>query len=247
MSLRQVIVNADDFGRSLAINHGVMEAFQHGILTSASLMVRWPSAVQAARYARRRSCLSVGLHFDFGEWVYRNGSWIQRYRVVDETSVRAVTREIARQLEAFERLMGGPPTHLDSHQHVHLREPVRTCVLGAAHRLGVPVRSLTPGLAHCGEFYGQDTQGRPCPENISIRSLLTILSKLQPGTTEISCHPAVSAGLAMTYSSERVRELKTLVDSRVRAALEGMDIALRSFADWRVCAKSPGGSRSLAE
>ena len=39
---RRLIVNADDFGRAAGINAGVMKAFEDGIVTSATLMVRYP-------------------------------------------------------------------------------------------------------------------------------------------------------------------------------------------------------------
>ena len=64
---RTLIVNADDFGRSAEINAGIVQAHRDGIVTSASLMVRWPAAVGAAAYARERPDLALGLHFDLGE------------------------------------------------------------------------------------------------------------------------------------------------------------------------------------
>ena len=39
---RRLIVNADDFGRSAAINQAVIRAHREGILTTASLMVNEP-------------------------------------------------------------------------------------------------------------------------------------------------------------------------------------------------------------
>ena len=76
---RTLVVNADDFGRSAAINRGVMRAHERGIVTSATLMVRWPAAAPAAELARA-SELSVGLHLDLGEWEYRDGEWRAVYR-----------------------------------------------------------------------------------------------------------------------------------------------------------------------
>src|SRR5436190_23980393 len=64
---RAVIVNADDFGQSAGINRGIIEAHERGIVTSASLMVRWPAAPAAAAYACAHRGLSVGLHVDLGE------------------------------------------------------------------------------------------------------------------------------------------------------------------------------------
>ena len=68
---RFLIVNADDFGLSAGVNQGIIEAHERGVVTSASLMVRWPAAVAAAAYARSHPQLAVGLHVDLGEWAYR--------------------------------------------------------------------------------------------------------------------------------------------------------------------------------
>ena len=68
---RSLIVNADDFGQSTAINRGIIRAYEQGVVTSASLMVLWPAAKEAANYARLHPSLSVGLHVDLAEWSYR--------------------------------------------------------------------------------------------------------------------------------------------------------------------------------
>ena len=49
---RHLIVNADDYGLTSGINRGIAEAHENGILTSASLMVRYPAAAEAAAYAK---------------------------------------------------------------------------------------------------------------------------------------------------------------------------------------------------
>src|SRR3954454_12076531 len=92
---RSLIVNADDFGQSPGINRGVIAAHERGIVTSASLMVRWPSAGEAAAYARDHPELSVGLHVDFGEWAYRNETWVPVYQVVETDDGAAVADEVA--------------------------------------------------------------------------------------------------------------------------------------------------------
>src|SRR5579884_2450948 len=85
ITTKRLIVNADDFGRSFGINRGILTAHVRGIVTSASLMVRWDAAVEAAEIAREYSRLDLGLHFDAGEWVYRDGTWTPVYTVVDLT------------------------------------------------------------------------------------------------------------------------------------------------------------------
>src|SRR5437867_12998673 len=58
----RLLVNADDFGLSESVNAAVVEAYDHGILTSCSLMVAEPAAPAAVRAARERPGLAVGLH-----------------------------------------------------------------------------------------------------------------------------------------------------------------------------------------
>ena len=59
---RRLIVNADDFGRSAAINQAVIRAHREGILTTASLMVNEPAFEEAVALARANPKLGVGLH-----------------------------------------------------------------------------------------------------------------------------------------------------------------------------------------
>ena len=78
-----LVVNADDFGLAPGVNRGIIRAYEHGIVTSTSLMVRGAAAVDAGRYARLRPELAVGLHVDLGEWSYVDGDWAPEYEVVD--------------------------------------------------------------------------------------------------------------------------------------------------------------------
>lgn len=57
-----MVVNADDFGRSRAINQAVIRAHREGVLTTASLMVAgdaWEEAVDFARENPRRASDSI--------------------------------------------------------------------------------------------------------------------------------------------------------------------------------------------
>ena len=226
---KYLIVNADDFGQSPGVNRGIFEAHEHGIVTSASLMVRWPAAVDAATYSREHPKLSLGIHVDLGEWAYRDETWVPVYEVVPVDDVEAVKNEAARQLATFRRLMGRDPSHIDSHQHVHLREPARSVLVDLARDLHVPLRHCSPGVYYCGNFYGQTAEGYPFPDAISVEGLLKTLTSLPPGLTELGCHPGEGNNLNTMYRSEREREVKTLCDPRVRATIDGEEIELRSF------------------
>jgi chitin disaccharide deacetylase len=226
-TVKYLIVNADDFGHSGGVNAGVIEAHEHGILTSASLMVRRGEAGTAAAYARKHPNLSVGLHVDLGEWVRADGAWEALY----EVDGADVASEVSRQLDIFCNLIGRSPTHLDSHQHVHRREPARTAVLALARDLRVPLRHFDLGVRYCGGFYGQTDAGGVLRGQITIDALLEVFRSLPDGITELACHPGKGEIPGTSYSVERERELETLCDARARMALEAHGILLRSFAN----------------
>lgn len=228
---RYLIVNADDFGLSTGVNRGIIRAHEHGIVTSASLMVRWPAATEAAAYAAQHPELSVGLHLDLAEWVYRDYEWTPRYQVVAPDDERAVAAEVGRQLEAFRRLLGRDPTHIDSHQHVHRNEPARSVVSQVAHALSVPLRTFTSLVQYCGDFYGQTGEGDPYAEGISLAGLLKTIRDLPAGATELGCHPGEDEHLDSVYRHERMQEVTVLCDPQVRAALDSNGVVLCSFAD----------------
>jgi predicted glycoside hydrolase/deacetylase ChbG (UPF0249 family) len=225
---RTLIVNADDFGRTPEINAGIARAHEDGIVTAATMMVRWPDAKSAAAYASGHPQLSVGLHIDLAEWEYTNDEWRLRYQVVDTNDAEAVELEVAAQVERFVALMGRPPTHIDSHQHTHRSEPVRAIVSAVGARLGVPVRDVTPGITYCGAFYGQDGRGYPMPESITVEALTAILEDLPPGVTELGCHPALGE-VDDVYGAEREIEVRTLCDPGLAGIIEDLEIELRSF------------------
>src|SRR2546425_6318834 len=228
--VRHLIVNADDFGLSPGVNHGIIEAHERGIVTSASLMVRWSAAAEAAAYSRKRPNFSVGLHVDLAEWAYREETWVPLYEVVSADDPTGVSEEVFRQLVAFRDLTGKDPSHIDSHQHVHFREPVRSVLVEKARELGVPLRQCSGGMRYCGDFYGQTGEGSPLRDAITVGRFIEILGTLR-GITELGCHPGFADDLNSVYRSERALEVRVLCDPRVRAAVVATGTELVSFGD----------------
>jgi predicted glycoside hydrolase/deacetylase ChbG (UPF0249 family) len=213
-----LVVNADDFGISDGVNRGILHAHVHGIVTSASLMVAGGAAEAAARLARDHAGLGIGLHWDLDE-----------LPLEDPDGIRA---ELSRQLEAFERLMGRPPTHLDSHHHVHRRAEVAPIARELAAGLDLPLRE-EGGVRYVGGFYGQWEWEVTDLEHVSPDFLIWILrNEVEEGWTEIACHPGfVSGDFTSTYSGEREVEVETLTDPRVRAEIEALGIRLATYAE----------------
>lgn len=211
---RYLIVNGDDFGMSSGVSRGIVEACRRGILTSTSLMVERPAAEEAAALARQERELSVGLHLE-----------LEGRAAADPGAATG------RQLRRFERLMGRPPTHLDSHHDVHRDPRVLPAVLEAGEALGIPVRGHSPTRCLT-RFYGE-WGGETHLEQVSVESLIGMLeTDVESGVTELMCHPGhAEAGLASSYAQAREPELRTLCDPRVRDALGASGIRLLGFRE----------------
>lgn len=230
---RTLIVTADDFGFSEGVNRGIIESHERGIVTSASLMVHGSAVEQAAEYCRRPDNeLSVGLHFDAGEWFFDGVEWQPCYEVVDVEDVQRTLAELHRQLDQFCTLVGRIPTHIDSHQHVHRRDHLLQEFRRLGDELGIPVRHAGSRIRYVGSFYGQDDTGRSFPDRIRVESLLEYLRCLPEGVTELCCHPGYAEGIGFTmYKSEREIELQSLCSSAVREEMTRQEIELLGFAD----------------
>jgi predicted glycoside hydrolase/deacetylase ChbG (UPF0249 family) len=225
-----LIVNADDFGLSAGVNAGIIEAHEGGIVTSASLMVDRPAATEAAAYAGTGSGLSVGLHVDLGEWIFRDGGWTVSHEVVSHEDLPSVEAEVERQLQLFRQLVGCEPTHVDSHQHVHRREPARSVLERFAHELDIPLRHYSR-VRDGGDFYGQTERGDPLPDAITVESLTRIVRSLPGGSVELCCHPASRVDFDSAYGEERTRERAILCDERIRGEIARLGIRPCSFRD----------------
>lgn len=237
--MKNLIVNADDFGLSAGINAGIVQAHRHGIVSSTTLMVHGAAAEEAAAWARQHPALGVGLHIDLWEHVLRDGHWGRVYEhcAGDTDAVRA---EVERQFERFCSLVGREPDHIDSHQHVHRQPPVGDVVRAFAARHGLALREHG-GLRYVGGFYGQDGEGGPYPEGITPQRLIELIDSLPADgvtglVTELSCHPghvAADDSLGGTmYRTERNIECRTLCDRRVLARVARGDVRLQTFADF---------------
>ncbi len=222
---KRLIVNADDFGASTGINRGILDCHAHGILTSASLMVSGRAVREAVAMSRDHPDLSLGLHWDV---------WGEDERPFDIRNIPAVREEFHRQLQSFQDLVGGLPTHIDSHRHAH-REPFLMPVFRElVEPLGVPLRG-DGRVRFVGGFYAQWEWNVTTLEYVSVPFLARMLrEEVGEGWTEFSCHPGyVSPDYTAVYLREREAEVATLTDPRIHALLQQEDICLASYADFQ--------------
>ena len=150
--MKRLIVNADDFGLHASVNRGIRDAHSGGIVTSTSLMAGGAAFDEAVAIARDCPDLGVGVHLTLvgarpvvsavASLVDGEGNFCASYpvflrRYLQGIVKRAeVARELAAQIEKVTRA-GIRPTHLDSHQHLHVVPGITGMVLDLARRFAI--------------------------------------------------------------------------------------------------------------
>jgi predicted glycoside hydrolase/deacetylase ChbG (UPF0249 family) len=249
---RLLIVNADDFGRSVGVNHGIVRAHREGIVTSTTLMTNAPDTDAAASLARTTPKLDVGVHLVLT--YARPLSDPARLRSIVGTD-GAFTRPsalLAREIDRDEALLeyraqfarareliGREPTHVDTHHWVHDHPALSWAVSEVARETGAAARTHTPRQRDEYRAKGVRTPDHFTREfqhagHIELKDLLDVLGRLDDGVTELMCHPGENDPelvASSAYARERPIELATLTDPRIRAAVEREGIELATFAE----------------
>ena len=149
----ELIVNADDFGFSEAVNRGIVETHDRGIVTSASLMATGDAFEHAVELAKNRPRLAVGVHLVLTEHrpltgtaaaslVGSSGAFephlvqLFKRKLRRGISLPEVRRELTAQIERV-RAAGISISHLDGHQHVHVLPGVARVVAELAAEHGI--------------------------------------------------------------------------------------------------------------
>lgn len=165
-----LILTADDFGRSREINAAVVRAHREGVLTAASLMVAGEAFAEAVAIARSTPTLAVGLHVVLvdgpavlpaeripllvdgrGRFPDAPAGLGMRY-FFDPRARRQMQDELEAQFSRF-AATGLPLAHIDGHQHLHVHPAVFPIVVELAKRYGaagvrVPCDELRFALRH---------------------------------------------------------------------------------------------------
>jgi len=175
--------------------------------------------------------------------------------------VNEIEAELAAQVE---RTIAGDfsPTHLDSHHHVHTHPLLQPVAVRIALRYGIrgirsPVEigpagvsaegSLVKalGLSALGRMLRSRAQkaGLISPDHFrglmlgtafSAEPLHSMLRRLQPGSTELMCHPGYPDGglrQQTSYADGREKELGALLDPAGRDILREAGVALGNYSD----------------
>jgi predicted glycoside hydrolase/deacetylase ChbG (UPF0249 family) len=131
-----LIINADDWGRSMAETDAALKCFKERRITSATAMVFMADSERAADLSSANG-LETGLHLNFSE-PFTDRKCPENLRHCHNQIVRFLRRNKYAQIlydpslrsefacsynaqtEEFARLYGKSPSHIDGHHHMHL-------------------------------------------------------------------------------------------------------------------------------
>ena len=163
MNPRRLIVSADDFGLTAAVDRGIVAGVAAGSVTSVGVMANLVGAEAMAELLATDGALSIGVHLNLttgrpvvapaevpslvdAHGVFHPLPALARRALAGRVRTDEVRRELAAQI-ARVRALGATVDHLDSHEHVHLVPPITGVVVGLARTAGVPrMRTHRPRL-----------------------------------------------------------------------------------------------------
>lgn len=160
--MRRLIINADDFGLTTGVNRAIVEAHEHGVVSSATLMASGRAFEHAVGLAQSTPRLGVGCHIvlvdgapllhktqvnslldsgsndeNAGDPHFRGGiSKFGALALLGRLAADEIEAEATAQIRKLQAA-GIPVTHLDSHKHTHLFPRVLRPLLRAAKSCGV--------------------------------------------------------------------------------------------------------------
>lgn len=169
--MKQLIVNADDFGLHPLINAGIIKGHQEGFITSTSLMPSAPCWQEAVRLAKENPRLGIGVHLTLvggvpsvlpkeqvSSLLDDDGFFLPDYVAFAKRYYSGAVKrsELEAELRAqLERALscGVNITHIDSHQHTHVLPGINSLVLKLSNEYNIiRVRIPKEGYLFTGGF-----------------------------------------------------------------------------------------------
>jgi predicted glycoside hydrolase/deacetylase ChbG (UPF0249 family) len=159
MMSRQLIVNADDYGRSPGVSRGILEAHRDGIVSSTTVMINQSGIEEHLQAALEYPTLGIGQHLVFTQGrpvlhhrsvpslVNRHGVFLDHHTLwaqPERVSLEQLELELTAQIKRFITQAGRPPDHLDCHHFVHLHPPFFRVYVNLASRFSLPLRVPIP-------------------------------------------------------------------------------------------------------
>lgn len=225
-----LLVNADDFGFSRGVNHGIIDCHKYGIVNSTTIMMNAAATQHAIELSKNTPTLKVGIHLvltwgkpllsDVPSLVDEDGSFKKQSILIEnptEISLYELEREWSAQIDLL-LASGVVPSHFDSHHHVHGIKAFYPIVKKLSDYYHLPVRKAgahfedieTVADIFMDDFYGEGVVAAYF-DNLNS-------SKLDGKSLEIMTHPAYLDTVLVegtSYTTARLRETDILINTQL--------------------------------
>ncbi|UPR46641.1 carbohydrate deacetylase [Vibrio cyclitrophicus] len=251
----KLILNADDFGLTETVNHGIVECFKAGVVKSTTIMMNQPGTLHAIELYHQGLVPEVGLHFTVTagkplsapelvpSLVDDQGDFLDKATLFNKADV--VEAEVMLELNAQYQAAinaGLKINHIDSHHFGGVYKALKAAFTRMVNSIGLPVRRIDNILS------GQDSLLVPTPnafdmrffdDGVSLNNLQDILLSYQTampnGTVELMCHPSLTASEELKslsgYNEKRVEEHTILTSPTLKQWLADNHIECIGFDD----------------
>ncbi|MCC7104096.1 MAG: ChbG/HpnK family deacetylase [Chloroflexi bacterium] len=173
--VRELIVNADEFGLTEGVNRGIEAVHRRGLCTSTTLVANEHAFENAIEMARQMPGLAIGVHLNITHGVpvlpevrvhtlvdedglfYRRSRFLRR-AVAGQVNLVHVEDEFRAQIEKVMEA-GILPSHLDSHESIYMYPAIFRILASLAREYHLPARLQDEHLMRAG-FASRELQAR---------------------------------------------------------------------------------------
>ena len=161
--MSNLIINADDFGISKAVNYAIMAAMDSTICTDTTLLANFDESENAANLAISMNRTDrVGIHLNLTEGFplslkirneprfcnqegYFHNKKLKRIALLSKSEKIAVQEELTSQIRLC-RKFGIPISHADSHNHIHEEPGLCLLIMDILKNENIPYLRLTNNI-----------------------------------------------------------------------------------------------------
>ena len=240
--MTKLIINADDFGYSEAVNYGIISAHNNGIVSSTTMMANMPGVEHGVKLLKENPSLSCGVHLtmscykpllqDLKSIIDENSNFYRGItnQLLEKMDLDEVYREFCAQIEKV-KSCGINICHLDSHHHVHTLEGLKPVIEKILDKYNLPIRGgfeykmdYKKVVRLIDTFYKENVG-----EDYFINNIDNIKSY---DISDIMCHPAFLDDFILnstSYTTYRTKEHKILTSNEVKQFLEENNIEITNY------------------
>lgn len=253
--IKRLIINADDFGYSHAVNLGIAKSHIKGVLTSTTLMANMAGTEHAVELSKQMPNLAIGVHLTLtcgkpilgnsvSSLINKNGKF-HKLSDFENKNVEIDNNELYNEWKAqIDRLysLGVKLSHIDSHHHIHTFKQTSEIAKKLSKEYNLPIRNCKRAVDDSEinflDLCNYDPIRDMSTKYMSVREKCfkviesNILKNIEFEKSEAMCHPAFLDSPLLEGSSfnvARIREVDILCDPYMRELIDKYGIELCNY------------------